>query len=401
MVQINEPNKKAARANNLVLFNLGFRIFFLAAGIFSVLSMLLWFAIYQFQLDIPFKTISSYQWHAHEMIYGYSVAVIAGFLLTATKNWTGIQTASGVKLLFLFSLWSGARLSYVFGEHFILLAASLDVIFLLLLTLAIAIPILKARQWGQAPILFVLLLVTLFNGIFFIGVLSGEQQEITTGLYGGFYLVISLILIMSRRVVPFFIERGIGENIQLFQSKIIDVLIIISLIVFFLSEVGLNNDFYAAIAASMLFLLSAVRLIGWHHQGIWKKSMLWGLYLANAALSLGFLLLVIHFVTGIAYYYAVHLFAVGGIGLITLSMMSRVALGHTGRDVTKPHKSIQYALLILLVSVVFRVVMPLIDIENYSIWIGIAQLCWIIAFTIFSLVYLPILTKPRIDNMPG
>jgi len=401
MVQINEPNEKTASVNKLLLFNLGFRIFFLAAGIFSALSMLLWFAIYQFQLDIPFKTISSYQWHAHEMIYGYSIAVIAGFLLTATKNWTGIQTASGVKLILLFSLWLGARLSYVFGEHFILLAASLDVIFLLLLTLAIAIPILKVRQWGQAPVLLVLLLVTLFNGIFFTGVLTSEQHEINTGLYGGFYLVISLILIMSRRVVPFFIERGVGENIQLFQSKIIDVLIIISLIVFFLSEVGLNNDFYAAIAASMLFLLSAVRLTGWHHKGIWKKSMLWGLYLANAALSLGFLLLVIHYVTGIVHYYAVHLFAVGGIGLITLSMMSRVALGHTGRDATKPHKSIRYALLILLVSVVFRVVMPFIDTENYSIWIGIAQLCWIISFTIFSLVYLPILTKPRIDNMPG
>ena len=88
--------------NKLALFNLGFRPFFLGAAIFSVITITLWSAIYDFQLSVPINNISIFQWHAHEMIYGYSMAVIAGFLLTAVRNWTGVQTLHGTAYLFSF-----------------------------------------------------------------------------------------------------------------------------------------------------------------------------------------------------------------------------------------------------------------------------------------------------------
>ncbi|MCK5498170.1 MAG: NnrS family protein, partial [Gammaproteobacteria bacterium] len=158
-------DKHPIPSSDFGLFNLGFRPFFLGASLFSIVSVLLWMGVYALQVPLQITGINMYQWHAHEMIYGYSLAVISGFLLTAVKNWTGEQTLYGPGLFGLFMLWAMARISFLFGTSFIFIAAFFDMLFLFCLISAIAYPIVKIRQWRQIGILTKLILLTIGNGL--------------------------------------------------------------------------------------------------------------------------------------------------------------------------------------------------------------------------------------------
>jgi len=381
----------------MALFNLGFRIFFLGAGIFSIVSILMWSAIFHFQFSLNIQTISIFQWHSHEMIYGYSIAVIAGFLLTAVKNWTGVQTLYGKPLILLFSLWAAARLLFMFGTSYLFVAGIFDVLFLLFLIFAVSYPIIKVKQWKQLAILSKLVLLMICNILFYLGALNVLDNGVFWGIYGGLYLIIALILTIGRRVLPFFIQNGVGYQVKLFNSNWLDISILLLLLVFLVSELFLKNQILSSYLALALFVVNAIRLIGWHTSGIWKKSLLWSLYLSFWFICFGFLL----FAVGVSKFIAIHAFAVGGVGVVTMSMMSRVTLGHTGRDISKAPKVISYALGILLFSAIIRVIMPLLDTQNYIIWIGLSQGLWIISFLIFTIIYTPMLIKPRVDGKLG
>lgn len=391
----NEPKPK------LTVFNSGFRIFFLNAGIFSTLSMILWATIFFGKISYSSTEISSAQWHAHEMIYGYTIAVIAGFLLTAVKNWTGIQTVSGKSLMFIFSLWLIARILFLPGISLIHIAGIFDILFLLSLTVAVSIPVIKVKQWKQTAILSKLLLLAVCNILFYLGTLGLFKGGIVFGIYGGLYLIIGLILTMSRRVVPFFIQNGVGYSVKLFNSRWVDVSSLVLFIGFFVTTLLLKNKMLAAYLALGLAIIHAIRLIGWYTRGIWSKSLLWSLYLSLWFIVLGFLLFAGSYFLNLSEFLAVHAFTVGGISTITLGMMSRVALGHTGRDINHPPSLVSYALFVLLLVALTRVILPLFSPQYYEVWVGLSQFLWIITFSLFSMVYLPLLTKPRADGQSG
>jgi len=341
------------------------------------------------------------QWHAHEMIYGYALAVIAGFLLTAAKNWTGIQTLHGKPLALMFMLWLLARILFLTGTPIIELAATFDIAFSLMFIVALAHPIVKVKQWKQLALVFKIVTLAIFNILFYLGAMGFLTQGITWGVYGGLFMVISLILTLGRRVVPFFIEKGVDTPVKLRNSKWIDLSSLVFFVSFIVIEVFFTLPALSAILALILFVINARRLTGWYTPGIWQKSLLWSLYLAFWFLSIGFAMFAAAYFLGINKYLAIHAFAVGGIGAMTLAMMARVALGHSGRGIRKPPLIMAYAFGLLLIGAVFRVFLPLIDAGHYTLWIALSQVLWIIAFTIFSLVYLPILSKPRIDGRPG
>lgn len=400
-MQIQEAENTGNSGRSFSLFNLGFRIFFLAAGLFAIIAMAVWSAIFHFDITFSFGSIESSQWHAHEMIYGYSLAVIAGFLLTAVKNWTGVQTVTGKLLVGIFGLWVLARLLFMLGEQYLLITAVFDILFSLSLLSAVAYPVFKVRQWNQSILIVILSLLLTFNSLFYLGAFGVINNGVYWGNYGGLYLIISLVLVMARRVIPFFIERGVDYEVKLYNSKWIDISIVSLLCLFVITELFVVDSNLPAWAALGVFIVSSVRLLGWHTKGIWSKSMLWSIYSASWFISFGFLLIACSYFFDVSKFLGVHALSVGGIGLITMGMMARVALGHTGRDVSKPSKLIGYALGILVVATFFRVVLPLVNSENYILWVGISQLLWIMAFIIFTIVYLPILSKPRIDNQPG
>lgn len=397
-VQADTPSSSTS---GFALWQLGFRPFFLAAALFAIVSMGLWMGIYVF--DLPFSTtgISVYQWHAHEMVYGYSMAVIAGFLLTAVRNWTNVATASGGALMSLVGLWGIARIAMLFGDRFIIVAAVFDLLFMLGLMIAVAMSVIEAKQWKQLGILSKLFLLTAGNICFYLGANGMFIPGTYWGLYGGLLIVIGLILTISRRVVPFFIERGVGYPVQLFNAKWIDISSMVLFLLFFIAELFLDAPNFTFLLAGALFIIVSIRLFGWHTPGIWKKPLLWSLFVSLLFIDIGFLMFALNVVYGVPKLLAVHAFAVGGVGLITLAMMSRVAVGHTGRDINRPPATVPIACGALIAAAIFRVLVPLIAIEQYQMWISISQAFWILAFALFVISYLPILIRPRADGKPG
>jgi len=394
-------DRRAGGAAGMALLNLGFRPFFLGAAVFAVLSIAAWTAVYLLSVSPPIRTISVFQWHAHEMIYGYSLAVIAGFLLTAVKNWTGVQTAHGGSLLALFGLWAAARVCMLFGTTLILAAALLDLMFIVSLGVAVAWPIVRARQWRQSGVLAKLLMLGAGSACFYLGALGYLDTGVHWGTYGGLYLVIGLVLTIGRRVIPFFIERGVGYPVVLFNSRWIDISSLVLFLALFVVELFVANKAAVPWLAAVLFVVNAVRLMGWHTTGIWRNPLLWSLYMAYAFIVAGFGLLALSGFTNISKFVAVHAFAYGGIGLVTMSMMTRVSLGHTGRNINEPPRLARYALLTLVTGAVLRVAGPAVLPAYYLVWIGASQLLWLVAFALLAVMLFPILSSPRVDGRFG
>jgi uncharacterized protein involved in response to NO len=383
------------------IFVLGFRPFFLAAGLFAILTIALWMAVYVFGLAINLTGMSSFQWHAHEMIYGYTMSVVAGFLLTAVKNWTGVQTLQNNGLKVLFALWLAARICMLFGSSWIYLAAFFDLSFNLWLFIAALNPVLRVKQWKQVGIISKLSLLTISNLLFYLGVFGILQQGAYWGIYAGLYLLIALVLTMGRRVMPFFIEKGVGYPVQLKNSRLLDLSTLVLFLIFTVDAVFIRAGLVPYVSA-LLFVVTSLRLYNWHTPGIWKVALLWGLYLAFIAIDIGFLLFALSpLLDVVTPFLALHAMAVGGIGLITISMMSRVTLGHTGRDINQPSQWIARAQWLILLGAVARVIMPVLLIQYYLYWIALAQLLWITAFLIFIFVNFPMLTHPRVDGAAG
>ena len=393
-------SKIMLQKKNVPLFNLAFRPFFLGAGIFSIISMFLWSMIYLFQVSPPIYLISDSQWHAHEMVYGYAIAVIAGFLLTAIKNWTGIQTIYGKPLILLFVLWAIPRLLFLFGTSYLFIAGVLDITFSWLLVIFISLPILKAGQLKrQFVILSEVVLIIVCNISFYLEILGFLDNGITLGLYGGIYLIIALILTIGSKVVPFFIERGTNHQVKLSKLKALNALNLLLFLGFFVSNLFIVNPDTSHYFALGLFFVNCAKLIDWYTAEIWKNSLLWSLYLALCFICIGFLLFFGTYF-GISKILAIHAFSFA-IGIITLSMMSRVALAHTGRSVMKPHKAISFALGVILIGGIVRVIAPLFNIFNYEVLIALSQTLWVISFFTFIVIYFPILINSGIDGNSG
>jgi uncharacterized protein involved in response to NO len=387
--------------NSFVIFSLGFRPFFLLAGIYSIIPILVWLGIYVYGWTPPHLPFPPAYWHAHEMIFGYGMAVVAGFLLTAVRNWTNITTLNGAPLAALVALWLGARIvGWIFPDQ-ILPMLMMDVVFDLAFLIAITLPILQAKQKQQIGILSKVLLLSLANVAFYLGAMGILEQGIVWGLYSGVYLLLALMFNMARRVLPFFIERGVGYPVQLKNRTWIDRSSIWVFLLFWIADVFWQHPSVTAVLAAVLFIIHSVRLLGWHTRGIWSKPLLWVLFLGYACATFGFLLKALSPLLHVLPFLALHAFAVGGVGIMTAGMMARVSLGHTGRDIQHPSRLLAPIFLLLLAAFVARVILPLIA-PAYYLWeMGMAQAAWIAAFALFVWVYAPVLTKPRLDGLPG
>ncbi len=399
MIQINKPNQENIK--KLALFNLGFRPFFLGASIFAIVSIVSWMLVYFSSGFATIAHISTSQWHAHEMLYGYGMAVVAGFLLTAVKNWTGIPTLYGKRLAALFTLWCVARVLLLFGTIFLPWAATADLLFGFVLIVAIAVPIIKAKQWIQLAIVVKVILLVVGNVVFFLGYFGVLANGMLYAINGAVLLFLSLILMIGRRIIPFFIERGIASKVQLKQYKWLDVSILIVFLALFLNVIFIQAPQVTTMLAWALFALNGFRLCNWHTLGIWRVPLLWSLYLSAWFVNLGFMFFGSQVENSNMSILTLHVFTIGGIGLITLSMMSRVALGHTGRDIRKPSPWISVAFASLIVSLLFRVLMPIITMHLYTTWMLVAATFWVVSFAIYTAIYLPILVKPRPDGIFG
>lgn len=400
VIRIEEP-RSTPPAKGLAPFALGFRPFFLLAGVAAVVLILLWLLIYEGFVQLPGYYNRNWfgnSWHAHEMVFGYAVAVVAGFLLTAARNWTDQPTLTGTPLMLLALLWLTARLlPFVPNVPFVAVAL-VDVLFLPLLALALFIPIVRTRQWHN--IIFPLLALVMAGGnlLFHYELFDLMTGGVRLGLVLGLYVVLLLIVIMGGRVVPFFVERGAGAKTR--SWPVIEWLSIATLVLLALTELFHPDAGVIAAMAVVAAVVHGIRLAGWCSRPALRVPLLWVLLLGYGWLVVGFVLLILAVPLELPRTLAWHAFTVGAIGVLTLGMMSRVALGHTGRAM-QPHWLMGYAFALLNLAALMRVIVVVLWPGHYEMLVVISGMLWTLGFALFVAIYAPILMRPRVDGKAG
>jgi uncharacterized protein involved in response to NO len=383
----------------LVVFNLGFRPFFLLSGVFAVILMALWIPAFT-----GGRALSTYYgqigWHSHEMIFGYAAGVIAGFLLTAVRNWTDRATATGGSLAALLTLWLLGRILPFFAATIpAWLISVVDLAFLPALTVSIAMPLM--RQGEKRNLLFLPLMLGFFAGnllvhLELLGLVPGVARH---GVFLGLYLIILLIVIMGGRVIPFFTERAL-PGVVIKRRPVLEWLAPLTVIAFMLAEILFPNSEVTGALAGLAFIINGVRMVSWYSHRYWQVPLLWVLHLGYGWIVVGFLLKAAASFGLIAAQFTIHAFTVGSIGVLTLGMMARVSLGHTARPL-KVESSMVIAFILINVAAVLRGLLPSIFPLWFSQLVILSGMLWIAAFLMFAIVYAPILTQPRIDGQPG
>ena len=413
MQQIRLPNKPPYSPHPVL--NLGFRIFFLGAAVFAILTMLKWAYITfatRFEFDGTNQMMPFY-WHGHEMLYGYALAVIAGFLLTAVKAWTQQSMPYGYKLLVIFVPWALARVLFLANGINIntgtLIAAASDIIFWLLTASFVILPIYRVRQKRQIGIVAKLLLLFIGQVWFYVALFTQNNNGMHMSLLFGLYLIVGVVLTMGRRMMPMFIERGIATGGEVRQkvknSDLLDRLSLLGFFAFMLSDVFLTGYRWAVCASGTAALVIAIsnliRLKNWYLPEIWSKPLLWSLWLSFFGMVIGFFLFVLVPFGIINHSLAMHAVVISGIGLMTLAMMSRVSLGHTGRNIHQPPKTVTVIFISMTMAWLARAVLGWILPDYYFATLAMAQAFWIVAFLVFVASYSGILTLPRTDKLFG
>ena len=384
---------------NIPLFGLGFRVFFALAGLSALILIVIWNSIFKGTLTTGHYFTDNY-WHAHEMLLGYSVAVITGFLLTAVKNWTGKPTLTGDKLAGLALLWLYGRiLPFYAGLLPDTLIAALDFAFLPVLAYQISKPIIQAKQLVKLIFVGLLLLLTLGNGLIHAEILGLCQNTAWTGIQLVVGTIIILILILAGRVFPFFVERGLHGTL-IIRNSLLDALSIGSAVAVFALQLWTISGTLLALTAIFAVIVNSARLAGWYVQRIWYVPLLWILYTGYGWIILGFVLTALSAYSWILPSLALHAFTLGGIGVLTLGMMARVSLGHTGRAL-RVSNAMAIGFILINLAALLRVVLPLALPNWYNLIIYGSSLSWLAAFSLFMFVYAPILTSPRIEGQEG
>lgn len=382
-----------------VIFALGFRPFFLLAAFFAIFLMAVWVPAFVggFAFDTYYGQIG---WHSHEMIFGYASGVIAGFLLTAARNWTGRPTPTGGLLAAIAGLWLlGRILPYFPGIVPHGLIATVDLAFLPAVAVGIGMPLVRSgegRNWIFLPLLAAFWAANCLVHAELLGLAPNLARK---GIFLGLNLIVLLIVIMGGRVIPFFTERGLA-GAAMKRWPVIEWLSPLSVILFLLAEFFLPDSLLSASFAVLAACANGVRLAGWYTPRYWRVPLLWVLHLGYAWIVAGFVLKAGAALGAAPPQFTIHAFTVGAIGVLTLGMMARVSLGHTGRPL-KVGLAMAMAFGLINLSGVTRGFLPILYPQWFPQLIVASGVLWIAAFVVFVILYTPILTRARVDGRPG
>jgi len=373
----------------------GFRPFFLFGAIWAAIAVVLWLPMFEGHLALP-TAVAALDWHVHELLFGYLAAAVAGFLLTAIPNWTGRLPVVGRPLGLLVALWVAGRLammtSALIGAW---LAAAIDAAFLLALVAVTAREVWTGKNWRNLRVVGLVALLALANLVF-----HAETRWLGTAAYGtriGIAAAILLVSLIGGRIVPSFTmnwlrPRGPGAMpvpFARFDGAVIAVSAV-ALAVWVAMPDGRPTG-AALIVAGLFQAARLVRWVGWRTAG---ERLVLVLHVAYLFVPLGFLLLgaVDLGLLPILPSAALHAWTIGALGLMTLSVMTRASLGHTGRNLhaTRPIEVIYAG---LVVAALARIAMGM-GRADFAL-MHVAAVGWLVAFLGFALVYFPILTRPR------
>ncbi len=378
----------------MYFFERAFRPFFLGGALFAVIAMTFWWWQYP-DVTQTYAGISAINWHAHEMIFGYALATVTGFLLTAAMNWSRMESASGWALMMLFTVWLLARLGYLFDLPLSWIAV-FDLAFSLGLVLHFAWPVWQKRLKQQVGLLLVFVAIFFANLAFY----TADHQawwSAHDALIAGLFLVLTVNLTMLRRLTPFFTEKALGLN-SMRNSIRLDQFALGGFILLLICVLFSPVNWLITLIAWPLAIVFAVRQAWWYHKGIWSQLLLWPMHVSYAFITLGILLYGFVGIEWLAASLAIHALAAGGIGLLCSSMMARISLGHTNRNVFEPPRGLVWVFIALAFAAVARVLLPIIIPQQTLLWIELSQLGWIVGFGLLVMLYWNILTRPSAPN---
>lgn len=381
-------------------FALSFRPFFFLGSAFAVIAIPLWVVL-----------VSGYQifwtpaggwlaWHQHELIFGFTGAIIAGFLLTAVKTWTGQPGFAGRPLMILVALWLLGR-----GVWFLNLPlpwlSAVNLLFMLTVAILMARTLWSVRQRRNYPVVVILLLLILAEALAFSGMETGHYLLQQQGNLSAVWLIAALISLIGGRVIPFFTQRGLKLEQEIITRPWLDNMLLGGGVVVALAYAHgeiMVPSVWAGALFCLLFVGHSIRFGFWMRAKILRIPLLWSLYLAYLWLIIACAMMAAWHLGLLSHASpAIHALTVGGIGGLILAMLSRVTLGHTGRPLVLS-RGFFGAYLLMNVAAVSRVAGVHFF---YTPALGLAALCWSLAFIYYLTIYGPMLLNPRVDGRPG
>lgn len=373
------------------LFTYGFRPFFLGAALWAVLAMTLWIPMLAGGLSLP-TAFDPVSWHAHEFLYGYLGAVVAGFLLTAVPNWTGRLPIVGWPLAGLAALWLAGRLAVASSLFWPAgLVAAIDLGFPLVLGAAILREIVRGKNWRNLVVLALLAAFTLGNGLFHWEAARGAFAAQGSGLRLGLAAGLLMIGLIGGRIVPSFtrnwlVKRG-GARLPAAPMQRFDRLSLLALVIALLLWVAAPLGLAAGAALIVAGLMQAARLARWAGGQTLAEPLVWVLHAGYAFLPLGALAMGIAILDPglLAPSVAQHLWMAGAFGLMPLAVMTRATLGHTGQALTAGRGTVTIYLLVMA-AVFLRLLAGILPAEAARLH-ALSGIAWICAFGGFALLY--------------
>jgi uncharacterized protein involved in response to NO len=393
-IHLEEPPRPQA-GQGFALWALGFRPFYLLASAFAALSIGLWSLQFSGWLGQPY--LGAPLWHAHEMLFGFTLAIVVGFLFTAGQNWSNRPTPKGLPLAALAALWVAGRVLVLtpFGWA----AAVVNAAFPLAAAIALAIPFYASgnrRNYFFVGLLLAMSAAVLAVHLDQLGVL---QIPGWVGIQVALDVVLFIMAVMGGRVIPMFTNNGV-PGAQAKRHPLVEKLALGSVLVLLAADL---LQVQGALLASVAGACAAAHLVRWSLWQPWKtlrNPIVWVLHAAYLWIPVHLALRAMAVGALVNPSTATHALTVGAIGGMVIGMMTRTARGHTGRPLSADRYEVACYAMVLLAALV-RVFLPLVapaQTVNAVVWSGAL---WSAAFALYTVRYWPILTRARVDGRPG
>ncbi|MGO8912975.1 MAG: NnrS family protein [Bradyrhizobium sp.] len=376
--------------DGLPLFSYGFRPFFLLGSIYAGLAILVWLPVFYGEITLT-SAFAPRDWHVHEMLFGYLPAVVTGFLFTAIPNWTGRLPIQGKPLIGLVAVWLAGRLCVTFSAHTGWLVAMLvDASFLLLVAAAAAREILAGRNWRNLNVVMLLLILFAGNVAFHLEAHLDGAADI--GIRIGIAVVVLLISLIGGRIVPSFTRNWlVRENpgrLPVPFGRFDIIVVAVGALALLSWVVGPIGDLTGS-ALALAGLLHLARLGRWAGDRTGRERLLLILHVGYAFVPLGFLLSAASAFERVAPGAGIHAWMVGAAGTMTLAVMSRATLGHTGQPLTASRAT--QAIYVAIVVAALSRICAVLDPAHSEALLHLAAFAWAAAFFGFAAKFGPLL----------
>jgi len=389
--------------NRCALFDYGFRPFFLLCGCYALAIIPIW--LYRFaHAATPFGTLPAMYWHSHEMLYGFVMAAVAGFLLTAVPSWTGARGFAGRPLMIVVGLWVLGRLAMsTVGAVPFWLTATAELSLLPALLMLLAPPIFRSAN-RNAPLLAVVSVLWLIDIAFVVALQRGDGALAGSAMRLAIDLVLILVTVIGGRIVPAFTANALrqrGETVSTVTNRPLEFVVIGLMVAIAITDVFAPDSRVSGALAALAALAHVIRLGGWRSFRTRGEPILWVLHVGYAWLPVGLALKASALLGGADWAMKwQHALTAGTFATMILAVMTRASLGHTGRPLAVS-RAITVAYLSITLGTLLRVFGVAVFPERYLLTVTLSGLAWVLCFGIFVVVYAPILWSPRADGKPG